>query len=192
MRRGMWLVVGVFALAVAIGAAILLKDRYERPASAGSQGAEDREYYHGEYFRMPREEALRRLDEVDQALDRSPEDIDLIWERIHIGLAHQPEIAIRDCQQLLAKDGTDWSATLHLAMAYMQDGDLDRAMHYAARALKLSDNSASHNMVAHVFYRRGEMKPALRHFRRSVELDPANSDSQQAVDRILRLIDAEK
>jgi type IV pilus assembly protein PilF len=60
-----------------------------------------------------------------------------------------------------------------LAVAYMQEGQLDNALKKVRRGLQLDPNNASaHNVIALLYERLGETALAEEHYRRAVKLGP--------------------
>lgn len=77
--------------------------------------------------------------------------------------------------ELGAVEGDQSAADVYvkLAVAYMQEGQMDQALKKAKRGLQLDPNNPSaNNVIALLYERLGDRELAERHFQRAAKLDP--------------------
>ena len=90
---------------------------------------------------------------------------------------------MEQCYAILEHDPDNEYATSHLATALLEQGDLDKAMHYAAKNLARKSDPANTLVVAHIFFRKGEMKRAAEMFQKALDLDPDNAAAREGLRR---------
>ena len=110
---------------------------------------------------------------VDRRLAVEPDDIRLLALRLWVWLQQgRAREVIEASRELLRKDETNLRIMVHLARAYLQLRQLELAEYVLQTASKVREDAGVHHGLAEVAVARGEMKTALYHLRKVVELDP--------------------
>ncbi len=113
------------------------------------------------------------FDELDRQIRRAPrrEVPALVSRKIHLGFLLDPRVTVRECQKILAEDPDNFFALNHCASGYMLLGEWRKALEYAARAIQVDgESSYMHNLVAQIYFRKGDLDRALDHFRQALEM----------------------
>lgn len=126
----------------------------------------------------------KSLAELQRELAERPNDPVVRAKVIHqaIGENH-PKLAIEQCLAILEKEPDNEYATSHMATALAEQGDLNKAMHYAAKNLTKYPSAFNHVVIAHVFYRQGRMDRAGEMFQKALDLEPGNAEAHEGVRR---------
>ena len=130
---------------------------------------------------QPVTDPRQRMSELTQAIEADPTNKRLIIERINLAIAIEPPLAIRECQKILHTDTKNHFALQHIASAYLEAGDYDKALHYAVLASQQMETVSTRNIIAQVFYRRGMFDKAMLHYEKALAIDPANEHALAAV-----------
>ena len=124
------------------------------------------------------------MQQLDQELSNNP-DQRLLWEkRILIGVRFDPQMAIADCQTLLANDSADPFALSHLGAAYLKLNRTDKARHYAALSLQQAPSVLAHNVLGQVFLQEKHTDKAKNHFEQALQLDADDQFAQSMLERL--------
>jgi len=97
--------------------------------------------------------------------------------------------AIPHYRTYLASRPGDAAASINLARALFNDGDLDGAAVEANRLVTLQIGEAiGHNLLGWIFATRGQLRDAQAEFARAVQLDPRDQDYRRDLEQVTRTL----
>lgn len=154
-----------------------LASELDRLETQGSHGQDDDSHVSSA---IPASERLR---ELEVRLQRDPDNAQLVSEKIHLAIEHAPQAAVDECLRILARSPQNFFALHHAAMAYLEMTNIDRAMHYAGKALQARDAPEVRFVAGHALYAAGDFAGALRHYRIILSRQPQDDHARQCVER---------
>src|SRR5262245_6026644 len=123
--------------------------------------------------------ALVELGQLDEAASHFSRSLELdpkaeIYSDLGFTMARlgKPEVALANYQKALELDPNCASAHSNLAVALVQDGNLEEAESHYRKALSGRPTAETHNGLGYVLARRGRTDEAIADFRKAIELNP--------------------
>jgi Flp pilus assembly protein TadD len=123
--------------------------------------------------------ALVELGQLDEAASHFSRSLELdpkaeIYSDLGFTMARlgKPEVALANYQKALELDPDCASAHSNLAVALVQDGNLEEAESHYRKALSGRPTAETHNGLGYVLARRGQTDDAIAEFRKAIELNP--------------------
>ena len=123
--------------------------------------------------------ALVELGQLDEAASHFSRSLELdpkaeIYSDLGFTMARlgKPEVALANYQKALELDPNCASAHSNLAVALVQEGNLEEAESHYRKALSGRPTAETHNGLGYVLARRGRTDEAIAEFRKAIELNP--------------------
>ena len=123
--------------------------------------------------------ALVELGQLDEAASHFSRSLELdpkaeIYSDLGFTMARlgKPEVALANYQKALELDPNCASAHSNLAVALVQEGNLEEAESHYRKALPGRPTAETHNGLGYVLARRGRTDEAIAEFRKAIELNP--------------------
>jgi len=123
--------------------------------------------------------ALVELGQLDEAASHFSRSLELdpkadIYSDLGFTMARlgKPEVALANYQKALELDPNCASAHSNLAVALVQEGNLEEAESHYRKALSGRPTAEIHNGLGYVLARRGRTDEAIAEFRKAIELNP--------------------
>jgi tetratricopeptide (TPR) repeat protein len=123
--------------------------------------------------------ALVELGQLDEAASHFSRSLELdpkaeIYSDLGFTMARlgKPEVALANYQKALELDPNCASAHSNLAVALVQEGNLEEAESHYRKALSGQPTAETHNGLGYVLARRGRTDEAIAEFRKAIELNP--------------------
>ena len=123
--------------------------------------------------------ALVELGQLDEAASHFSRSLELdpkaeIYSDLGFTMARlgKPEVALANYQKALELDPNCASAHSNLAVALVQEGNLEEAESHYRKALSGRPTAETHNGLGYVLARRGRTDEAIAEFRKAILLDP--------------------
>jgi Flp pilus assembly protein TadD len=123
--------------------------------------------------------ALVELGQLDEAASHFSRSLELdpkaeIYSDLGFTMARlgKPEVALANYQKALELDPNCASAHSNLAVALVQEGNLEEAESHYRKALSGRPTAETHNGLGYVLARRGRTDEATAEFRKAIELNP--------------------
>ncbi len=123
--------------------------------------------------------ALVELGQLDEAASHFSRSLELdpkaeIYSDLGFTMARlgKPEVALASYQKALELDPNCASAHSNLAVALVQEGNLEEAESHYRKALSGRPTAETHNGLGYVLARRGRTDEATAEFRKAIELNP--------------------
>ena len=123
--------------------------------------------------------ALVELGQLDEAASQFSRSLELdpkaeIYSDLGFTMARlgKPEVALANYQKALELDPNCASAHSNLAVALVQEGNLEEAESHYRKALPGRPTAETHNGLGYVLARRGRTDEAIAEFRKAIELNP--------------------
>jgi tetratricopeptide (TPR) repeat protein len=129
-----------------------------------------------------------QLRSIDEQLRAHPNDLTLLSQKIHLGLEYAPGVAAQECRRILEQSPGNYFALHHAAMAYLAMTNLDRALHFASKALQAHDTIEARFVAGHVFYAKGDFPNALNHYRAILAKNPHDAAAKVYVEKAERAL----
>lgn len=123
--------------------------------------------------------ALVELGQLDEAASHFSRSLELdpkaeIYSDLGFTMARlgKPEVALANYQKALELDPNCASAHSNLAVALVQEGNLEEAESHYRKALSGRPTAETHNGLGYVLARRGQTDEGIAEFRKAIELNP--------------------
>lgn len=176
-RRRVVVAIGLSLVLVVCLAALVFQNRDASPdedyeASTQEYTLSELEHTHGDSHDWSDDEVHERIAELDAELERNPGNLKALADKVHIGLEHDPALAIETCQTILKGDPNNLFALDHLAIVYMSQGEFERALHYASRARELEPSAYFEALIAQIYLREGKLKQAIDRYHKALAIEP--------------------
>jgi len=140
------------------------------------------DHHHSEFTATP-ENYQEVLAEIDRQLEADPGNKRLQGAKVHIAMEHDVAIAIRECESILRENPEDAFALTHLAYAYYDQGEMERAIHFGNAALEQYQTLGLFMLVGHAHFQRRDYARAKTVYERALALYPNSKQAKLGVTR---------
>ena len=178
---GLWLVMGSDEHYVKKAFAAeeqLAASNFEKVLHAGYKGE-------GGHRIQSLREYREELNRMREKLKLNPRDPRLLARRVHLAVTFEPARAISECREILVDHPRNTFALNHLAAAYFQQGDVGKALEYAARSLNEERHPNTCHLIARLFLHQGRWDKAREYFEAALDVDPGHDVSRRALQRLM-------